>query len=90
MNTLESVQNEFGTCVYCNRCQPCPAGIDIGLVNKYYDRALAGDEFAAQQYAKLPTNAADCMHCNHCVKHCPFGVDQSRKMDAIYRYFKEK
>lgn len=32
-----------GTCVYCNHCQPCPAGIDIGLANKYYDLALAGD-----------------------------------------------
>ena len=26
-------------CMYCNHCQPCPAGIDIGLVNKYYDLA---------------------------------------------------
>ncbi|MCM1327173.1 MAG: hypothetical protein NC249_11185 [Lachnoclostridium sp.] len=33
----------LGNCVYCNHCQPCPAGIDVGLVNKYYDLALAGD-----------------------------------------------
>ena len=26
-----------GKCVYCKHCHPCPAGIDIGLVNKYYD-----------------------------------------------------
>lgn len=31
-----------GTCVYFSHCQPCPAGIDIGLVNEYYDLALAG------------------------------------------------
>ena len=31
-----------GNCVYCNHCQPCPAGINIALVNKYYDLALAG------------------------------------------------
>ena len=24
----------LGKCVYCNRCEPCPKGIDIGLVNK--------------------------------------------------------
>ena len=29
-----------GKCVYCNHCKPCPSGIDIGLVNKYYDLAL--------------------------------------------------
>ena len=27
-----------GNCVYCNHCQPCLAGIDIGIVNKYYDK----------------------------------------------------
>ena len=42
-----------GTCVYCNYCQPCPAGIDIGLANKYYDLALAGDDIAANHYTKL-------------------------------------
>lgn len=42
-----------GTCVYCNHCQPCPAGIDIGLANKYYDLALAGDDIAANHYTKL-------------------------------------
>ena len=24
----------MGNCVYCNHCLPCPAGIDVGLVNK--------------------------------------------------------
>ena len=35
-----------GTCVYCNHCQPCPAGLNIGLINKYYDLAKAGDAMA--------------------------------------------
>ena len=30
-----------GACVYCNHCAPCPAGLNIGLINKYYD--LGGD-----------------------------------------------
>lgn len=26
------------TCgVYCNHCQPCPAELNVGLINKYYD-----------------------------------------------------
>ena len=32
-----------GKCVYCHHCQPCPVGLDIGLINKYYDLAKAGD-----------------------------------------------
>ena len=42
-----------GKCVYCNHCKPCPMGIDVGLVNKYYDLARAGDAMAAEHYRTL-------------------------------------
>ena len=76
-----------GACVYCNHCQPCPAGIDIGLVNKYYDLALAGDTIAANHYTKLSVNADACLHCGHCESRCPFGVKQESRMETIARYF---
>ena len=78
----------IGTCVYCNHCQPCPAGIDIGLVNKYYDLALAGDPIAANHYTKLHTKADACLHCGHCENRCPFGVKQEHRMEQIHTYFK--
>ena len=40
-------------CVYCNHCQPCPAGLNVGLINKYYDLAKAGDVMAAEHYQNL-------------------------------------
>ena len=76
-----------GTCVYCNHCQPCPAGIDIGLVNKYYDLALAGDSIAANHYTKLSVKADACLHCGHCESRCPFGVKQENRMEQIHSYF---
>ena len=76
-----------GTCVYCNHCQPCPAGIDIGLVNKYYDLALAGDRIAANHYDKLFVKADACLACGHCESRCPFGVEQIRRMEKIAAYF---
>lgn len=76
-----------GLCVYCNHCQPCPAGIDIGLVNKYYDLALAGDAIAANHYTKLSVQADACLHCGHCEARCPFSVPQESRMEAISRYF---
>ena len=79
-----------GTCVYCNHCKPCPAGIDIGLVNKYYDLALAGDAIAANHYTKLAVNAEACLHCGHCESRCPFSVRQEGRMAEIARYFREK
>jgi len=76
-----------GTCVYCNHCQPCPAGIDIGLVNKYYDLALAGDAIAANHYTKLSVKADACLSCGHCESRCPFGVRQESRMVQIHQYF---
>ena len=76
-----------GRCVYCNHCQPCPEGISIGLVNKYYDLARMGDEMAARHYRELERHASDCVHCGHCDSRCPFGVHQSDRMSEIAVYF---
>ena len=64
-----------GNCVYCNHCQPCLAGIDIGIVNKYYDLSLAGDKMAHNYYDKLKVKADACLKCGHCDKRCPFKVE---------------
>lgn len=76
-----------GNCVYCNHCQPCPAGIDIGIVNKYYDLSLAGDDIAKDHYGKLAVKADACLACGHCDSRCPFGVKQQDKMKKIAGYF---
>ena len=75
-----------GKCVYCNHCKPCPMGIDIGLVNKYYDLTLAGDEMAKDHYRKLEINASACIGCGHCDSRCPFNVKQSEKMKEIVSF----
>ena len=83
-------QRAIGRCVYCNHCKPCPMGIDIGLVNKYYDLALAGDEMAVDHYKNLQLNASDCIGCGHCDLRCPFKVRQSERMQQINAYMKER
>ena len=78
-----------GRCVYCNHCKPCPMGIDVGLVNKYYDLAKAGDELAVSHYHTLGKNASDCIQCGHCDSRCPFGVRQSERMSEIREWMNE-
>ncbi|MDE7170919.1 MAG: aldo/keto reductase [Oscillospiraceae bacterium] len=80
----------MGNCVYCNHCLPCPAGIDVGLVNKYYDLTLAGDAMAADHYDKLTINADACTGCGHCDRRCPFHTKQSAKMKEIAAYFRAR
>ena len=78
-----------GTCVYCNHCQPCPAGLDVGLINKYYDLARAGDALAAEHYRNLSLGADACISCGHCDRRCPFHVSQSARMREIASYFRQ-
>lgn len=85
--SASSSGSEFGSCVYCNHCQPCSAGIDIGIVNKYYDLSLVGDKMAHDHYSKLKIKADKCIGCGHCDKRCPFGVHQMAKMHSIAEYF---
>lgn len=76
-----------GTCVYCNHCAPCPMGLNIGLINKFYDLAKIGDAMAKEHYEALDKNASDCIGCGHCDKRCPFRVHQSERMKEIAAYF---
>ena len=85
-----TAETALGSCVYCNHCQPCPAGIDVGLVNKYYDLAQAGDRLAVGHYEKLSVKASACVHCGHCDSRCPFKVNQSGRMKTIAAYFERK
>ena len=76
-----------GNCVYCKHCHPCPAGLDIGLINKYYDLAIQGDALAKEHYLTLENTAADCISCGHCNHRCPFKVLQMERMEEIQKYF---
>ena len=80
-------QESSGICVYCNHCQPCPAGLDIGLINKYYDLARSGDTLAEDHYANLGIKASNCIACGHCDSRCPFHVEQMERMEKIAAYF---
>lgn len=78
-----------GKCVYCNHCHPCPAGLDIALLNKYYDLALLGDGLAKDHYHNLEKKAGACVQCGHCNGRCPFHVDQMGRMKEMREYFGE-
>lgn len=79
-----------GQCTYCGHCAPCPAGIDIAMVNKLYDLAAMQPEVpptVRAHYEGLAANAADCIGCGGCEERCPFGVkvtERMEKADALF------
>lgn len=73
-----------GQCTYCGHCAPCPAGIDITMVNKLYDLAAMQPEVPATvraHYQALSATAADCIACGGCETRCPFGVPVVERME---------
>ena len=81
--------DSVGKCVYCKHCHPCPAGLDIALINKYYDLSLQGDTLAKEHYLTIDKKASDCIKCGHCTSRCPFKVKQQERMEEIHTYFGE-
>ena len=75
----------MGQCTYCGHCKPCPAEIDIAMVNKFYDLAvIQGKEnlpgSILEHYRALGATAKDCLGCHSCEERCPFGVKVAERM----------
>ena len=80
----------FGQCTYCGHCAPCPSGIDIALVNKFYDLATMQDEVPASvraHYEALDAAGADCIACQSCEPRCPFDVPIAERMEKAATLF---
>lgn len=79
-----------GQCTYCGHCAPCPAGIDIAMVNKLSDLAAMQEEVPASlkaHYQGLSATAANCIACGSCETRCPFGVPVVEKMRKTREMF---
>ena len=79
-----------GRCMYCGHCLPCSSHIDIPLVAKLTDMALAAEdvpESVRGHYGALSANADDCIECGQCETQCPFRVSVVEMMKRTRRVF---
>ena len=79
-----------GQCTYCGHCRPCPADIDIAMVNKFYDLACAQNtvpESVKEHYKALSHTASECVGCKGCESRCPFGVKVADRMKKTAELF---
>ena len=80
-----------GKCMYCGHCAPCPQGIDVASVNKFYDLCKAQGfvpETVREHYKALPHHAGECIRCGSCEKNCPFEVSIMQAMCNAADLFK--
>ncbi len=79
-----------GQCTYCGHCSPCPMGIDIAMVSKFYDLASEQEtvpESVRAHYASLVPTAAACIGCRSCESRCPFDVPVADRMEKAAELF---
>lgn len=86
--------NASGLCTYCGHCAPCPVGISVAQVNKYYDLAEvqvakggAVPPLVRDHYLALPHHADECIGCGGCESRCPFGVGVIERMAKTAELF---
>jgi len=78
--------------MYCGHCAPYTVGIDIALVNKYFDLALsisvdAIPDTVKSHYDLLEHHASECISCSIRETNYPFGVPIIERMTEAAQIF---
>jgi len=63
-------------CRGCGYCLPCPVGIDIPAAARMslMIRRAPSAAFLSDEWKSKMKKIEDCIHCNHCADHCPYGL----------------
>ena len=64
-------------CRGCGYCMPCPAGIEINncaRMSLLLRRSPSASHLSPEGQAKM-MKIKDCLHCNKCMSHCPYGLN---------------
>ena len=78
-------------CRACGYCLPCPADIDIptaarmSLLLRRAPSAMTLNDDTKEKMKKVE----DCIHCDHCKDHCPYGIDTPTLIAENWKDYKE-
>ena len=64
-------------CRGCGYCLPCPAGIEIPNAARMYlmVRRVPVEAYTTPEWKEKMKKIENCIGCNHCKNHCPYGLD---------------
>ena len=84
----QELAGEF--CRGCGYCLPCPAGIDIptcARMSLLIRRSPSAPHLSKESQEKM-ARIDNCIHCNHCVNHCPYGLNTPELLRRNYADYK--
>lgn len=73
-NDIKELSGDF--CRGCGYCTPCPAGITIYQCARMIQliRRSPSAQHLSEQSRQMMFKIEDCLHCNRCVKKCPYNL----------------
>ena len=77
-------------CRGCGYCLPCPAKIDIpncARMSLLLRRSPAEGHLSPAGQEKM-ARIDQCVHCNHCADHCPYGLNPPELLRRNYEDYK--
>lgn len=86
----EELSKDF--CRGCGYCLPCPAGIEIPTCARMslMIRRAPVSVYLNDSWKEKMKMIEECLHCDHCKNHCPYGLDTPRLLEenwADYQNF---
>ena len=78
-------------CRGCGYCMPCPVGIEINTcarMSLLLRRSPASFQLSQAGQEKM-RKIEECLHCNQCKSHCPYGLDTPALLAKNYEDYKE-
>lgn len=78
-------------CRGCGYCMPCPAGIEINNCARMslMLRRAPSDAWLTEDWQEKMKKIENCLHCNKCKSHCPYGLDTPALLQKNYEDYKK-
>ena len=81
-------------CTNCKYCMPCPNGVEIADILRYYNDAIIYDNPRAPRflYRNLPKDktADNCVECFECEEKCPQGIPIAEQLKKAHAWLADK
>jgi aryl-alcohol dehydrogenase-like predicted oxidoreductase len=92
MAVMEKDRRELGKdfCRGCGYCLPCPAGIEIPTSARMslMIRRAPVSVYLNDSWKEKMKKIEECIHCNHCKNHCPYGLDTPKLLEENWEDYK--
>ena len=84
----QELSGEF--CRGCGYCMPCPAGIEINTCARMslLLRRSPSTGYLSPQWQEKMKLIESCLHCNQCMKKCPYGLNTPELLKPNYEDYK--